>query len=92
LNNNNSTKINNYMCNNATTTTTATADIIIIMSRCTGVTVDGVWIGYWIYSHNSELQVRVLTVPSLVSKLYKSLAHAKSSQFSLVVSWQRSLI
>jgi hypothetical protein len=42
------------------------------------VTTDGVWIGYWIYWHNSELQV--ITTLSLISTLYKSLAHTKSSQ------------
>jgi hypothetical protein len=40
------------------------------------------------YTHNSELHV--ITALSLISTLYiKSLAHAKSSQSSLVVSWQR---
>jgi hypothetical protein len=53
------------------------------------VTIDGVWIEFWIYGHNSDLQV-ITTLP-LISTLYKSLVHAKSSQSSLVVSWQRIL-
>jgi hypothetical protein len=56
----------------------------LILSRNRGVFVDGVWIGYWIYWHNSELQE--ITTPSLISTFYKSLAHAKSSQSLLVVS------
>jgi hypothetical protein len=40
------------------------------------VAVDGVWIGYWIYWHNSELQV--ITVLLLIPTLYKSL-RARSS-------------
>jgi hypothetical protein len=43
----------------------------------------------WIYWHNWELQV--ITAISPICTLYKSLAHAKSSQASLVVSWQRIL-
>jgi hypothetical protein len=41
------------------------------------------------YTHNSELQV--ITAPWLIYTPYKSLAHAKCSQSSLVVSWQRIL-
>jgi hypothetical protein len=41
------------------------------------------------YVHHSELQA-IITL-SLIYTLYKSLAHAKSSQSSLDVSWQRLL-
>jgi hypothetical protein len=41
------------------------------------------------YTHHSKLQV--ITALSLISALYKSLAHAKSSQSSLDVFWQRLL-
>jgi hypothetical protein len=41
------------------------------------------------YTHDSEVQV--ITAQSLISTLYKSVAHAKSSQSSLDVSWQRLL-
>jgi hypothetical protein len=41
------------------------------------------------YTHDSELQA--LVTLSLVYTLYKSLEHAKSSQSSLDVSWQRIL-
>jgi hypothetical protein len=51
------------------------------------VTVEGVWIEYWIYWYNSELQE--ITALSLISTLYKSLTHPNLSQSSLVVSWQR---
>jgi hypothetical protein len=52
---------------------------------------DGIWIG-WLdllntYTHNSELQA--VTAIWLIYALYKSLGQAKSSQSSLVVSWQR---
>jgi hypothetical protein len=39
------------------------------------------------YTHHSELHA--LTTLTLISTFYKSLAHAKSSQSSLDVSWQR---
>jgi hypothetical protein len=42
------------------------------------------------YTHHSELHV--ITALVLISTLYKSLGHAKSSQSSLVVSWQRIYI
>jgi hypothetical protein len=42
-----------------------------------------------IYKHNSKLQA--ITTLSLISTLYKSPAHAKSSQSSLDISWQRIL-
>jgi hypothetical protein len=51
------------------------------------VTIDGVEIELDLLTtgpYNSELQV--ITALSLVATLYKSLAHAKSSQFSLDVS------
>jgi hypothetical protein len=38
------------------------------------------------YTHHLELQVIIAL--SLISTLYKSLACAKSSQASLVISWQ----
>jgi hypothetical protein len=38
------------------------------------------------YTHQLELQV--ITVLLLISTLYKSLAHAKSSQSTLDISWQ----
>jgi hypothetical protein len=38
------------------------------------------------YTHHLELQVIIAL--SLISTVYKSLAHATSSQASLVVSWQ----
>jgi hypothetical protein len=41
------------------------------------------------YTYHSELQV--ITALSLISALYSSLAHAKSSQSSLDVFWQRLL-
>jgi hypothetical protein len=41
------------------------------------------------YTHHSELQV--ITALSLIFTLYKLLAHVKSSQPSLDVSWQRLL-
>jgi hypothetical protein len=41
------------------------------------------------YTHHSELQI--ITALSFVSILYKSLAQAKSSQFSFDVSWKRFL-
>jgi hypothetical protein len=41
------------------------------------------------YTHDSEVQV--ITALSLIYTFYKSLAHDKSSQSSLVASWQRIL-
>jgi hypothetical protein len=40
------------------------------------VTIDGFWIGFWIYWHDLELQV--ITAPQLVSTLYSSLQHTLS--------------
>jgi hypothetical protein len=51
------------------------------------VTIDEVWIGNWICWHYSELQV--ITALSLFCTIYKPLGHGKSSQYSLVISWQR---
>jgi hypothetical protein len=47
-----------------------------MLTRCRGVTIDGVWIGYWIYWHNSELQI--ITAISLISSFYKSPQHTLS--------------
>jgi hypothetical protein len=51
-----------------------------ILSRISGVTIDGVCIGDWMYwhtnTHNSELQV--ITAPPLISTTYKSLQHPLS--------------
>jgi hypothetical protein len=62
------------------------------MSRFMYVTIDVVWIGelglFTTYTHHSKLPV--ITALSLISTLYKSLAHTKSSH-SLAVSWQRIL-
>jgi hypothetical protein len=47
-----------------------------IVTYFRSVAIDGIWVGYWIYWHNSELQV--ITVLSLISTLYKSL-HTRCS-------------
>jgi hypothetical protein len=49
---------------------------------------DGVWIGWLdLLTHHSELHV--ITALSFIYTRYKSLGYFKSSQSSLVVSWQR---
>jgi hypothetical protein len=61
------------------------------MSRFGSVTRDGIWIGYCIYWHNSELQV--ITASSLISTLYNSLFQPLSllqaAVSSIAVSWWR---
>jgi hypothetical protein len=51
-----------------------------------GMTIHGLWSGYW---HNSELQE--VTVPSPVYTFYKSPPQANSPRPSLCISWQRIL-
>jgi hypothetical protein len=63
--------------------------VILILSRFKGVTVDGDWIGYWICWHHSELQV--ITAPSPISILYRSLlqtlSYIQPAVSSTAVSW-----
>jgi hypothetical protein len=64
------------------------------MSRIKDVTIDGVWTGYWIYWHNSELQV--IKAPLVISTIHKSLLQTLSclqpAVSSTAVSWKRMLI
>jgi hypothetical protein len=46
------------------------------LSRFMGVSIDGVWIGEWIYEHESELQA--ITAPPLISIIDKSPQHPLS--------------
>jgi hypothetical protein len=70
---------------------------ILILSRFRSVTIDGVWIGEWIYwttyTHDSELQA--ITAPSLISTILKSPRHPLSlfePAMSLpAVPWRRLL-
>jgi hypothetical protein len=40
------------------------------------VTIDGVWVGYWIYSYNSELHLIIVSL--LIPTVYRSLQHSLS--------------
>jgi hypothetical protein len=53
-----------------------------------GVTTDGLWVGYWIHWHNSELHV--ITAPSLIT-LYKSPPYPLSLLPGSCVSISRSM-
>jgi hypothetical protein len=63
--------------------------LTIGLSRFMSVTIDGV-LGNWIYSPLTSRKLQKTITMLLISTLYK-LAHAKSSQSSVVVSWQRIL-
>jgi hypothetical protein len=55
------------------------------------VAIDGVWISEWIYWPiiQTTLNYKHFRVLPLISTLYSSLEHDKSSQFSVVLPWQR---
>jgi hypothetical protein len=58
------------------------------INRMGVVTTDGFWIGF-IETLHTQIVTANDTALSIICTLYRSLGHTKTSQFTLVLSWQR---